>query len=424
MGKLFGTDGVRGVANIELTCRLAWSIGKAAAQVLAAAGESGRKPRVIIGKDTRISGDMLENALAAGFNSVGADVELIGVVPTPAVAYLVKEMDADAGAMISASHNPYEYNGIKLFNREGYKLADEDQPFGLRWFIPEFLKLKGLFGQIAMAVLMINAIALITPLFFQIVVDKVLVNNTYQTLNVLGVGIVAAILFNACLEYLRNYLLLFATNKIDISTATKTFKHLMRLPIEFFERVPSGVLLKHMQQTEKIRGFLSGNLFFTVLELFSLVVFIPFLLLYSVELTLVVLGYSVLMALVIALLIKPFQSRLNELYQAEDAEVLLVGYGISGRLARTAVDELRAQGIRAGLLRPITLFPFPVNELRRLPAKQLIAVEMSCGQMIDDVKLAINCDRPVHLINRMGGNIPGIGEIVERTIKLISAEEK
>ena len=113
-----------------------------------------------------------------------------------------------------------------------------------------------------------------------------------------------------------------------------------------------------------------------------------------------------------------------ELYQAEDAEVLLVGYGISGRLARTAVDELRARGIRAGLLRPITLFPFPVNELRRRRAKQLIAVEMSCGQMIDDVKLAINCDRPVHLINRMGGNIPGTGEIVERTIKLISAEEK
>ncbi len=113
-----------------------------------------------------------------------------------------------------------------------------------------------------------------------------------------------------------------------------------------------------------------------------------------------------------------------ELYQAKDAEVLLVGYGISGRLARTAVDELRARGIRAGLLRPITLFPFPVNELRRLRAKQLIAVEMSCGQMIDDVKLAINCDRPVHLINRMGGNIPGTGEIVERTIKLISAEEK
>ncbi len=220
--------------------------------------------------------------------------------------------------------------GKALLIKRVYKLADEEQPFGLRWFIPEFLKLKGLFGQIAMAVLMINAIALITPLFFQIVVDKVLVNNTYQTLNVLGVGIVAAILFNACLEYLRNYLLLFATNKIDISTATKTFKHLMRLPIEFFERVPSGVLLKHMQQTEKIRGFLSGNLFFTVLELFSLVVFIPFLLLYSVELTLVVLGYSVLMALVIALLIKPFQSRLNELYQAEGKRQSMLVESIHG----------------------------------------------------------------------------------------------
>lgn len=220
--------------------------------------------------------------------------------------------------------------GTGLLVKRVYKLADEEQPFGLRWFIPEFIKLKGLFGQIAMAVLMINAIALITPLFFQIVVDKVLVNRTYQTLNVLGVGIVAAILFNSCLEYLRNYLLLFATNKIDISTATKTFRHLMRLPIEFFERVPSGVLLKHMQQTEKIRGFLSGNLFFTILELFSLVVFIPFLLLYSMELTGVVLGYSVLMALVIATLIKPFQTRLNELYQAEGKRQSMLVESIHG----------------------------------------------------------------------------------------------
>lgn len=220
--------------------------------------------------------------------------------------------------------------GTGLLVKRVYKLADEEQPFGLRWFIPEFIKLRGLFGQIAMAVLMINAIALITPLFFQIVVDKVLVNRTYQTLNVLGIGIVAAIMFNACLEYLRNYLLLFATNKIDISTATKTFRHLMRLPIEFFERVPSGVLLKHMQQTEKIRGFLSGNLFFTILELFSLVVFIPFLLLYSVELTGIVLGYSLLMALVIATLIKPFQTRLNELYQAEGKRQSMLVESIHG----------------------------------------------------------------------------------------------
>ncbi len=216
-----------------------------------------------------------------------------------------------------------------LIKRE-FRLADEEQPFGLRWFIPEFLKLKGIFGQIALAVLVLNLIALVTPLFFQIVVDKVLVNKSINTLNVLGIGIVIAILFNGMMEFLRNYLLLFSTNKIDISVATKTFRHLMRLPIEFFERVPSGVLLKHMQQSEKIRGFLSGNLFFSILDLFSLVVFIPFLLLYSVELTLVVLGFSALMALVIACLIKPFQKRLNELYQAEGKRQSMLVESIHG----------------------------------------------------------------------------------------------
>ena len=123
MGRLFGTDGARGVANTELTCELAFSIGRAAASVLIE--EGGHRPRVIIGKDTRASGDMLESALAAGFCSVGADVELLGVVPTPAVAYLVGKYKADAGVMVSASHNPCEYNGIKIFNGKGYKLSDE-----------------------------------------------------------------------------------------------------------------------------------------------------------------------------------------------------------------------------------------------------------------------------------------------------------
>ncbi|MCK5347611.1 MAG: hypothetical protein KAR20_29580, partial [Candidatus Heimdallarchaeota archaeon] len=130
-----------------------------------------------------------------------------------------------------------EYSGKAYLVKRIYSLLDENQPFGLRWFIPEFLKLKGMFGQIALAVLMISGLALITPLFFQIVVDKVLTNESYTTLNVLGVGIILALLFNALLEFLRGYLLIFATNKIDISTATKTFHHLMRLPVEFFEHM-------------------------------------------------------------------------------------------------------------------------------------------------------------------------------------------
>ena len=123
MGRLFGTDGVRGIAGSELTPELAINIGRAAATVLTKATQ--HRPIVLIGKDTRISGDMLESALAAGLCSVGADVRLCGVVPTPAIAYLVKKYGCDAGVVISASHNPMEFNGIKIFNGEGYKLADE-----------------------------------------------------------------------------------------------------------------------------------------------------------------------------------------------------------------------------------------------------------------------------------------------------------
>lgn len=122
MGRLFGTDGARGIANSELTCEIAMEIGRAAANVLI--GQTNHKPTILIGKDTRISCDMLESALTAGLCSVGADVTLLGVIPTPAVAYLVKKYNADAGIMISASHNSCEYNGIKIFNNNGYKLPD------------------------------------------------------------------------------------------------------------------------------------------------------------------------------------------------------------------------------------------------------------------------------------------------------------
>lgn len=121
MARLFGTDGVRGVANTELTPELAMALGKAGACVLT---EPGKRPLILIAKDTRISGDMLEDALSAGILSMGGDVIKAGVLPTPGVAYLVKKLHADAGVMISASHNPYEYNGIKFFNSEGFKLDD------------------------------------------------------------------------------------------------------------------------------------------------------------------------------------------------------------------------------------------------------------------------------------------------------------
>ena len=121
MGRLFGTDGVRGIANRELTPELAFKLGKAGTFVLK---KESKRPIIIIGKDTRVSGDMLENALTAGILAVGGNVIKVGVLPTPAIAFLTKRYGADAGIVISASHNSFEYNGIKFFNGDGYKLDD------------------------------------------------------------------------------------------------------------------------------------------------------------------------------------------------------------------------------------------------------------------------------------------------------------
>ena len=121
MSRLFGTDGVRGVANTELTCDLAFRLGQASAYVLAS---DVHRPTILVGRDTRISGEMLESALVAGICSVGARAVLADVLPTPAIAYLTRYYEADAGAVISASHNTVEYNGIKFFDKKGYKLPD------------------------------------------------------------------------------------------------------------------------------------------------------------------------------------------------------------------------------------------------------------------------------------------------------------
>ena len=121
MGKLFGTDGIRGIVGDDLTTELAMKVGESSAYVL---GKREDDLVVLIGRDTRISGQMLTSAISAGLMSEGAKVIDLGVVPTPLVSYLVKKYNASMGVMISASHNPSEYNGIKLFNNEGFKLPD------------------------------------------------------------------------------------------------------------------------------------------------------------------------------------------------------------------------------------------------------------------------------------------------------------
>ena len=125
MGKLFGTDGIRGVVNAGLDADLAYRVGLAAATVLAKGKKPGEKPLVTIGKDTRISGDLLKGSLISGLCTAGADVLDLGTLPTPGVAWVTVDEGADAGIVISASHNPFEHNGIKIFNGQGFKLSDE-----------------------------------------------------------------------------------------------------------------------------------------------------------------------------------------------------------------------------------------------------------------------------------------------------------
>jgi ATP-binding cassette subfamily B protein len=218
---------------------------------------------------------------------------------------------------------------VILIKRE--PLASHSQTaFGLRWFVPELLRQWRLFADVAIAAILLYALGLALPIFFQLVIDKVLVHESFTTLYVLAAGATAALIFDAVFNFLRRYLLLYATNKVDIRVATKTFGHLLGLPVTFFEHISAGVLVKHMQQAARIREFLTGRLFLTTLDALSLIVFLPVLALYSVKLTCVVLAFTAASGLVIAVLMGPFRRRLYSLYQAEGARQALLVETVHG----------------------------------------------------------------------------------------------
>lgn len=200
-----------------------------------------------------------------------------------------------------------------------YGLTDEGRPFGLAWFVPEMLRHRRAFAEVALAALVLQIIGLATPIFFQLIIDKVVMHQVYSTLTALGTGVLIAIAFDTALGYLRTYLMLQTTAKIDIRMTTRVFAHLLSLPLDYFERGAAGVLINHVQQDRSIREFLTSRVFFTVLDAFALVVFVPFLFLYSPVLALVVLGFTALVAGVIAGVAGTYRRRLQQLYRAEAA---------------------------------------------------------------------------------------------------------
>lgn len=216
-----------------------------------------------------------------------------------------------------------------LIKRESLS-SEGRKKFGIRWFVPELLRQRRLFADVAICALLLYALGLALPIFFQLVIDKVLVHESFTTLYVLAAGAAAALAFEAIFGFLRRYLLLYATNKVDIRVATKTFGHLLGLPVTFFEHISAGVLVKHMQQAARIREFLTGRLFLTTLDALSLFVFLPVLALYSLKLTCVVLAFTAVIGVVVALLMGPFRRRLYDLYQAEGARQALLVETVHG----------------------------------------------------------------------------------------------
>ncbi len=209
------------------------------------------------------------------------------------------------------------WSGEIFLLKRVFELPKESQPFGFRWFVPEILKQRSALRDIAVAAVAMHFLALASPMFFQLVIDKVLVHQNIATLWVLAIGVVIALLFDSTFGYLRQVLTMSATNKIDMSLTRRTFAHLLSLPIGYFETNTAGMITRHMQQVEKIRGFLTGRIFFTFLDLTSLMIFMPILFAYSVKLALITLVFTLLIAGIVAAMVPTFQRRLKDLYQAE-----------------------------------------------------------------------------------------------------------
>ena len=209
------------------------------------------------------------------------------------------------------------WRGEALLIKRPFSAFSADSGFNFAWFLRYLRAERSAFVDVAIGAMVIHILALATPIFFQIIIDKVLVYQNFSTLYVLSAGVVLAIAFDAAIDFIRQYLLLNATTRIDIRIARATFSHLLSLPVEFFEHSSAGVVTKHMQQTEVVRQFLTGQLLMTLLDALVIVVFLPVLMFYSLTLSAILMLFSTTIAGIIFFLIGPFRRRLHELYMAE-----------------------------------------------------------------------------------------------------------
>jgi len=337
---------------------------------------------------------------ASGDGSEGEVAVLNPLLPKVGVHYVDKDTFCNA------------WGGAVVFLKKQASLTDTQQPFGLRWFIPEILKQKAAFRDIALAAVAITLLSMATPIFFQLVIDKVLTHQSVSTLWVLAIGVILALLFDGAFSYIRQILLLAATNKIDMQITRRAFSHLLSLPIDYFDSTSAGVVARVMQQLESIRSFLTGRLFLTGLDTVSLLIFVPLLFSYSVKLASIVVAFACVIAAIIAVLLPTFKKQLDKLNAAEGARQALLIETIHGMRTVKALaiepaqrkmwDQLSAQSILShfnvsrtaitgnaatdflGKLLPVTVVVVGAQSVfdQTLSVGVLIAFQMLAGRVV------------------------------------------
>ncbi|PXF28712.1 hypothetical protein WH50_24795 [Pokkaliibacter plantistimulans] len=222
------------------------------------------------------------------------------------------------------------YTGQALLLKRDESREQASARFGWHWFVAEIGQQRGLFTQVILLALFLQVLAFTPAIFTQVVFDKVITYHNLDTLHVLFAGVLIALLFNALFGGLRSLLLLHATSRLDMRATAFSFRRLLQLPLGLFQRTAAGTLVKHIQQTQQIREFFTGNLLLTLIELLALVVILPTLFFFSWQLTLIVLVFSALIALTTLISAWSNKPRLVSLYEAESARQALLTETIQG----------------------------------------------------------------------------------------------
>lgn len=249
----------------------------------------------------------------------GNAVALIDIADDDSVT--VVDPLAPAGGRLTLERKSFEasWQGDVVLIKRAAGSGEERETFGFGWFLRQLVRERRHFRDVIIGAFFVNLLGLAVPIFFQLMVDKVLVHRAVATLQVLSAGVIIAVLFEGMIMFLREYILLHAVRRIDVRISTSTFHHMLSLPATFFSRVSAGVLTKHLQQTGRIREFLTGQVLTTAIDLCFLFVFLGVLVAYSGLLSLVVVGFAVALGVTIGVLLPPFRRRLRELYRAEAA---------------------------------------------------------------------------------------------------------